>query len=262
MRVPITFRGGRLPHDDSRPAILLADVLDKKLPAPPASADWLSAVPAYAWGMLGNDTLGDCTCAGVGHKRIGDVYANQGRILEVTTAETIKFYENFGYNPDDPNSDQGAVCQQVLEAWHKVGFLGEKPVAFAKVKVSSLTEVKQAIATFGQIYCGFDVPDSAMGQFNDSEPWIVVPGAQIEGGHCVTVGAYDADGPSCVTWGAVQPMTWEFWKRYFREAWVIVGPDDYNPATGHTRDGLDGAALAKAYTAVTGRRMAAASPGV
>lgn len=255
MRIPITFRGGRLPHDDSRPAIKLAEILDKKHLVPPESADWLSTVPPYGWGMLGNDLLGDCTCAGVGHKRIGDVWANQGTLLEVTTPEVVSFYENFGYRPDDPNSDQGAYCQKVLETWCKIGFLGEKPVAFAKIKVSNLNEVKAAIALFGQIYCGFDVPQSAEDQFNAGETWTVVPGSPDIGGHCVTLGAYDADGPTCVTWARLQKMTWDFFKKYFREAYVTVGPDDYNPATGRTRDGLDGAALAKAFTAVTGRRI-------
>jgi hypothetical protein len=255
MRIPITVRGGRLPHDDSRPAILLASILDKKLLAPPDSADWISTVPPYAWGMLGNDQLGDCTCAGVGHKRIGDVWANQGTLLEVTTDQVVSFYENFGYRPEDPSSDRGAYCQNVLETWRKLGFLGEKPLAFAKVKVSNLTEVKQAIAIFGQLYCGFDVPQSAEDQFNAGKPWTVVAGSPDIGGHCVTLGAYDADGPTCITWAVPQKMTWDFFKAYFREAWVVVGPDDYNQVTGKTRDGLDAAALMKAFKAVTGRHL-------
>jgi hypothetical protein len=255
MRQPITFRGGRRPHDDNRPHIKLADVLDTKLPAPPAFADWLSDVPPYGWGMLGNDQLGDCTVAGVGHKRIGDVWSNQGTLLEVTTAEVVSFYENFGYKPGQPSTDQGAVCQTVLETWQKLGFLGEKPLAFAKVNLKSKVEVERAICLFGQMYCGFEVPQSAMQQFNAGEPWTVVPGSPIEGGHCVTVGGYDADGLKAVTWGAVQAMSWEFFRKYFSEAWVIVSADDFDPHTGKNKLGLDATALASAYRAVTGRKL-------
>lgn len=73
----IAFVGGRLPAQPGRPHLKLGTYLTTALPAPPASSDWLSPVPATDWGMLGNDQWGDCTCAGVAHKRIGDVYVNQ-----------------------------------------------------------------------------------------------------------------------------------------------------------------------------------------
>lgn len=254
MRLPITFRGGLLPHD-GRPTLMLADVLDKKLPAPPESADWLSDVPPYAWGMLGNDKLGDCTVAGLAHKRIGDVWSNQGSILEVTTDQVISFYENFGYRPDDPDSDQGAVCQQVLETWQKKGFLGERPLAFARINVRNKTEIMQAISTFGQLYTGFNVPQSAMEQFNAGKPWTVVPGSPSIGGHCITLGGYDLERVKGVTWGVVQEMTWEFVLKQFTDLYAVIGKDDIDPKTGRNRLGLDANALGKAFAALTSRGL-------
>src|ERR1035438_1443098 len=35
------------------------------LPPPPAAADWTKGITS--WGLMMNDTLGDCTIAGVGH---------------------------------------------------------------------------------------------------------------------------------------------------------------------------------------------------
>lgn len=255
MRIPITFRGGRLPHDPARPTIKLGDVLDSKLAPPPESADCVSDVPPYAWGMLGNDTVGDCTCAGVAHKRIGDVWSNQGTILEITTAEVLAFYENFGYRPDDPSTDQGAYCQKVLETWRQKGFLGRKLVAFARINLKSPTELKQAVALFGQVYFGLDVPESAMAQFNDGEPWTVVPDSPIEGSHCVTIGAYDKDGVTVVTWGRLQKASWEFIKKYGREGYVGWDEDDIDPKTGKSRAGLDAAALAAQFSALTRRHL-------
>lgn len=258
MATNITFRGGRLPSRPDQPHLRLGPLLHPRLPDPPASADWLTPVPKAAWGMLGNDQVGDCTCAGVGHMRIGDVFVNQGATLKVSTEQTLAFYSAItGYTPSDPDSDQGAVCQDVLDYWRKRGFLGEKISAFAKVNVRDAREVRQAIQIFGQLYTGFQVPSSAMDQFNEGQPWDVVEDASIEGGHCVTVGAYDKDGLTAVTWGATQRMTWDFWDKYFDEAWVVVGPDDINPSSGLDARGLNLAALGSDFTALTGKRLAA-----
>lgn len=256
--MPTTFLGGRLPAQPARPHLRLARLLHPELPEPPAAADWVFSVPTAAWGMLGNDQVGDCTCAGLAHKRIGDVYANAGRVLDVTTAETLKLYSAVtGYNPAEPSTDRGALCQDVLAYWHKHGFLGERPVAYARVDLANETEVRQAIALFGQLYCGFNVPSSAMDQFDAGRPWDVVRGARIEGGHCVTIGAYDAEGLTCVTWGETQRMTWRFFRTYFDEAWVVIGPDDINPKTGADRAGLNLAALEADFRALTGASVAA-----
>lgn len=250
--VTLTFRGGRLPAEPARPHLSLAPYA-AGLAAPPSAADWLFSIPAGDWGMLANDQWGDCTCAGVGHKRIGDVYVNQGQVLTVTDQDVLALYSAVtGFNPADPSTDQGAVCQDVLAYWQKNGFLGEKIVAYAKVDLSNQTLVKQAISLFGQIYCGFNFPGTAMDQFNAGQPWDVVRGAQIEGGHCVTVGAYDANGLECVTWGKLQRLTWRFLAKYFDEAWVIVTPDQVNSG-GLDAQGLNLYALGQDYAQLTGR---------
>jgi len=254
----ITFRPGRLPAQPARPHLVAANFLAAQ-PAPPAYADWLTPVPGSAWGMLGNAQWGDCTCAGVGHKRIGDVYVNQGRTLTVTDADALQLYSavtGFDPNAGAPGSnptDQGAVCQDVLEYWLEHGFLGEKILAFAKVNLASLDQVKQAIAVFGQIYCGFNFPSSAMDQFNHRQPWTVVKGARIEGGHCVTIGAYDATGLECITWGAVQRMTWAFFEKYFDEAWVIVTPDFVDATSGNDALGQSLYQLGQEFALLTGK---------
>lgn len=263
--MPINFKGGRLPAQPARPHLKLARLLHADLAAPPESSDWLSPVPSDAWGMLANDLWGDCGFAGMGHMRVGDVYVNQGETLTVTDDDALAAYSAVaGFDPDagpsgDNPTDNGVVLQDVLDWWHKHGFLGEKPLAYARVDVSNLREVKQAIATFGQLYCGFNVPSSAMQQFNAGMPWSVVKGSRNEGGHCVTVGAYTEDGPDAVTWGRVQHMTWDFWATYFDECWVQFGPDDLNKKTGRDHFGLDLATLKADFGALTGRRLGEAS---
>ncbi|MCI3277538.1 hypothetical protein [Streptomyces cylindrosporus] len=256
-RPVITFRGGRRPHDPDRPHLKVSRLLTTDLPAPPAAADWLSPVPADAWGMLGNDEVGDCTIAGIAHKRIGDAYANQGLRLDISTADCLKYYGHFGYRPGDPSTDNGAVCQDVLAYWHTHGFRGEKNLAYARINVDDHNEVKQAIHLFGQIYCGVTITQAAEDQFNGEEVWSLKR-SPVLGGHCITIGAYDRRGLDAVTWGTVHRMTWRWWDVYGDEAWAVFNPSDFvDPKTGRDRAGLDLATMRADYTALTGRSLAA-----
>lgn len=248
-RTQITFISGVLPHDPDRPHLLLEAILTASAAPPPASFDGLSAVPTGAWGMLGNDLVGDCTCAGLAHQRIADVHASQGTVLKVTDKQTLRFYENFGYRPGDPDSDRGALCQDVLETWQKLGFLGEKVQAFARVKVSNRTQVKQAISTLGPLYIGFTVTQSAEDQFNAGQPWSLVPGSPELGGHCVIVGSYDDDYLTCVTWGALQRMSWAFFEAQASEAWALFGRDNVSAT-------IDLEKLEAEFSGITGRHLA------
>lgn len=247
---PLTFRGGRLPAEPAR-LHLKFSTYARALAAPPVSADWLSLVTD--WQMLLNDQLGDCTFAGVGHKVAGDTRYGQGVTTEVTDQDVLTGYEAVGgYRPGDASTDNGCVMQDVLKYWQKTGVGGHRIVAYAKVDISNLDELKQAIATFGQVYAGFNFPDTAMTQFNNGQPWDVVKGAKNEGGHCVTIGAYDATGLDVVTWGKRQRMTWAFFKKYFDEVWVVLDDDFESARTGLDAQGWDKAQLGADFSALTG----------
>ena len=45
------------------------------------------------------------------------------------------------------------------------------------------------------------------------------------GGHCVPLSGYDANKIWCVTWGALQPMTWQFLSTYCDEAYVLLSQE-------------------------------------
>jgi hypothetical protein len=255
--MPITFRGGRLADDPDRPHLKVSRILTSELPAPPDSVDWLAAVPAGAWGILGNDQVGDCTVAGVAHKRIGDAWVNKGVRLDVSTVDCLKFYSHFGYRLGDESTDRGAVCQDVLAYWHRHGFLGEKTLAYARVNIDDHDELRQAIDLFGQIYVGVTITQSAEEQFNAGTIWDVTRRSPDLGGHCITLGAYDKKGLGAVTWGRVQRLTWRWWDAYGEEAWVAFNPGDFiDPKTGRNRAGFDLDTLHGDYNLLTGRSLA------
>src|SRR5690242_11483506 len=70
------------------------------LPKAPARVDWTKGIKN--WGMMKNDVLGDCTCAGIGHAY--QVWtANTAKEVTIPDADILKLYEKAcGYNPNDP----------------------------------------------------------------------------------------------------------------------------------------------------------------
>ncbi len=248
-----TFRGGKLPAQPARPQLRMSAVLADLvgLQAPPASCDWQS--DGIEWPMYGNDSIGDCTCAEVGHQVNQLTFYGSGTEFQPAQDQVVGMYSAVtGYDPKKPATDRGAYIQDALGYWRKSGLAGHKIVAYASLDVSNLTEVRQAIALFGSVNVGLNFPDSAMDQFNAGEPWDVVKGARIEGGHCVMAGAYGGGRIGIVTWGAEAEMTEAFWKKYVDEAWVVLDEDGVSRAGGYFAGAPSFYALGEQFTALTG----------
>lgn len=247
----VQFRGGKLPAQPARPQLTFSAVIRERVAAPPASADWQDN--GIVWPMYGNDIVGDCTCAGVGHLVNQLTFYGSGTEVQPTEKNVIAMYSAItGYNPKRPASDTGAYCQDVLAYWRKTGLEGHKIMAYASLDVSNLTEIKQAIALFGTVYIGMTFPDSAMDQFNAGEVWDVVKGARNEGGHCVIVGAYGDGKFGLVTWGAEAEMTEAFWKKYVDEAWVVLDTDGLAKAGAYFAGAPSFYDLGEQFAALTG----------
>ncbi|MFG2970911.1 hypothetical protein ACGFZS_47345 [Streptomyces sp. NPDC048288] len=248
---PAQYPLGKLPAQPARPQLRLSAVLQERLAAPPASCDYQSDI--ITWPMYANDSVGDCTCAGVGHMVNQLTFYGSGTEIQPTEKNVLGMYSAItGYTPTNPDSDTGAYCQDVLGYWRKTGLEGHKIVAYASLDVSDLTEVKQAIATFGTVYVGMSFPDSAMDQFNAGETWDVKRGARVEGGHCVIVGAYGNKKFGLVTWGAETEMTEAFWKKYVDEAWVVLDADGLTKAASYFTGAPSFYALGVQFATLTG----------
>jgi hypothetical protein len=254
-----TFHGGKLPAQPARSQLRLSAVLGERLAAPPAAVDWQD--DRIVWPMYANDEVGDCTCAGVGHLVNQLTYYGSGSEVQPTDSSVLGMYSAItGYDPAKPASDTGAYCQDVLAYWRKTGLEGHKITAYASLDVSNLVEVKQAIALFGTVYVGLSFPDSAMKQFNGDQPWDVVRGARIEGGHCVIVGAYGSGKLGLVTWGAETTMTEAFWKKYVDEAWVVLDADGLTKAAAYFTGAASFYALGQQFAALTNEKNPIPAP--
>jgi hypothetical protein len=256
---------GKLPAQPARPHLKLSAVLRDRLANPPATADWQA--DTIAWPMYGNDSWGDCVWAETGHAINQLTFYATGVEVEPTERDILTGYSavtGFDPNAGPPGNnptDQGTYIQDAMAYWRKTGIAGHKIVAYAALDVANLNEVRQAIALFGSISIGLNFPGSAMDQFNAGQPWDVVRGATVEGGHCVLAGAYDKDGVGVVTWGAETRMTWAFWKKYVDEAWVVLDADGMKKAGVYFTGAPSFYALGQQFAALTGGPNPIPQPG-
>lgn len=216
---------GRLPvrHDNRT---LMASKYMSAVSPPPSSVDWLQGVPS--WPMYKNDLLGDCTVAAAAHF-IGEWTSDSSHneALLADPAIVTAYSAVSGYDPNTGANDNGAVELDVLNYWRNTGVGGHRIAAYVSLNVANHDQIKQAINLFGGVYIGVNMPISAQSQVGSI--WTVTTGPDSApgswGGHAVNVGAYNASGLTCITWGASQRMTWAWWDKYVEEAYAIVSPD-------------------------------------
>lgn len=190
------------------------------LPAPPDSFD--NANGMTAWGMMGNDQRGDCTCATCGHM----ITAWTGGIIVPDSAIDTEYEQACGWNPADPSTDQGGNIANVLNYFRDVGVGGYKIKAHAEVNLTQL-RLQQAASVFGAVDLGIQLPNSAKGQVGSL--WDFVDDIPDEpglwGGHSVPLVKYDPSGLWVVTWSILQKISWRWLMYYADEAHACISPD-------------------------------------
>ena len=189
------------------------------------AVEWYDRLAAD-WGMMGNDEVGDCTCAAIGHIiEQWTAYTDPAPVV-MTTEQVIAAYSAIsGYVPGEPQTDVGATCVSALKYWMRTGMNtpGGGPdtlTAFARVR--DIEELRRAVATFGNVYTDVALPTSAQSE----DVWSSTADEPASwGSHCVPLVGFNGTGPICVTWGALKQMTWAWWEKYGEEAYALLSPD-------------------------------------
>ena len=201
-----------------------------QLPVPPSEFDLSHRLPVLD--ILGNDRLGDCTAAGAGHMHQAWLAYNGVTDWSPTRAETIDFYSgSTGYDPNDPSTDSGGIMLDVLKYWRKSGFAGRQIEYFLEINPKDHIEVIASTYHFGGLYVGVNLPSVAEDQKIWDVPWYGpfgkgAPGSL--GGHCIAnICAITEKYLYTDTWGINMPMTWDFWREYVDEAYVVLSQDWY-----------------------------------
>lgn len=250
------FRLGKAPAREGAVKFRLTDYISASaLPPAPAAFDHHGLVADY--GILANDSVGCCVFSGAAHETML-WNAETGIKVAFTNKAVLSDYSAVtGYDPRDPNTDQGTdmeVAAQYrrktgvidgLGVRHKVGAYVALPGVSAKGANSPavLDLLASAAYVFGAVGIGIEFPSSAMDQFNSNQPWDVVPGSPIDGGHYTpVVGRLENGNFLVVTWGQIQEATPAFLLRYMDEAIVYLSTEFLN-GQGVSIDGFNLAAL-------------------
>jgi hypothetical protein len=199
------------------------------LPPPPAGK-FGHELLVPTWGVLGNDTVGDCAVAGAAHETM--LWTAEGKNPAPFNDEcVIKCYSEItGYDPSDPSTDTGCDMHDVLNYRRQVGLLDangnrHKIGAYLALDIGNIQHLLEALYLFSAVGVGIQFPDTAMEQFHAAMPWDL-PGGTIEGGHYVPlVGRNSRQNLVCVTWGRLQAMTLGFYTAFAEEAWAILSPE-------------------------------------
>jgi len=198
------------------------------------------------WAMLGNDEYGDCVWAGAAHEHMLWNRA-AGRPVVFSTESVLSDYSAVtGFNPDDPESDQGTDVRTALKYRVSTGIADEngerhKLGAYLAVDVSNLRELLVSSYLFEAVALCWNLPESAQQQFSARKMWSYVDGSPIEGGHYTCLNAKRRH-LETVTWARSVPFDSAFMENYLSAAWALMSPEALE-GSGVTPLGLDLATL-------------------
>jgi hypothetical protein len=233
---------GRNPSRHDPRTLQLRSYEPIKLPTPPAECRWDSAITD--WGVMGNDTYGNCVIATAGHLilawRANELH-DTTRIADAAVVELSKTMGALhGYNILDR-----------LKYWRKNQMWANPVWAFAQTNPTDATEIRNAISIFGAADIGINLPNA----WRTAEVWDTGTGRAYNpgswGGHSVPIVGYDASYLYVVTWGAVQKMTWAALLKYCDESYAIIDRDWLAAETHTTPSGYDLAAMHADLQAIT-----------
>lgn len=225
---------------DARPGAVrfrLMDYLDKSvIPAIPAGSFGHQKMVAD-WGMLGNDTVGNCAIADGCHQTM--LFCTEGKKpFNINTQVAIDTYSQAtGYDPTQTDAqgnnptDQGTDLPDFAEFRRTTGIADadgnvHKIAAYLSLDQGSVSQLRAAMFLFSAVSIGVQLPDSAQDQFQAGEVWTPVRGSSIEGGHCITGLAADSDNNiGLLTWGAFRWMTAKFYQRYNDETIILLSEE-------------------------------------
>lgn len=242
-----TFPLGKTKARPEAVTFKLSNYLDTaKLPPLKARVGHPGLLPAGDLGMLGNDQYGDCVWAGAAHETIYLNLEARNHVEFSDTSVLSDYSAVTGFNPDDSSTDNGTDMKDAASYRRRYGVrdqtgIRHKVVAYLGIEPGNLDQMKYAIWLFGAVGIGIQFPASAMTQFNNGQPWDVVPGSPIRGGHYIPGVYADKTGFQVITWGKRIRVTNRFLVKYTDEAIAYVSYEALR--NGATIDGFQKADL-------------------
>ena len=226
------------------PILQLSKYTSALIPTP-SKVYWEYKVRA-PWGMLGNDTVGDCEIARIAHMLM-EVTAHTGTMIVPTLAQVIAVYSTIsGYDPskvqpDGSNpTDVGCATPDVLNYWQTVGIAGHKIAGWVQTD-STQAAIQQAIWLFGGAALDIAVYQSMMNQTNLGQAWNN-PSGDLLGYHAIPGFGFGSAGLTAVTWGKLQQMGWATLLQILQGNFAVI-TQDWIEQNGKAPNGFDLATL-------------------
>jgi len=231
--VPDQVALGKLPKRSDPRTLSLPKLLTGEITADPEISN--ETAVTEPWGVLGNDSLGDCAIAAAAHAEMLWA-AKHGRPRPDPTLKQVTdaYSKITGYQEGDPDTDKGADLLSVLKYWQQKGIAGQNIGAFAEILPHDVQTLKWTIAKLDLAYVGLQLPaawktPAAKGQragFTPTrKPWNPATWQNPYRGHCVIYTGYRDDSFTCVSWGEVITVPMAFHKAFCDEAYAIIAPD-------------------------------------
>ena len=221
----MSFQLGKLPARAGAVKFQMKKYVNlSRLPTPPAEFGHYDLV--QNWGVLGNAQYGDCVWAGAAHETM--LWNKEaGRDVAFSTPNVLSDYSAVtGFNKNDSSTDQGTDMQKAASYRLKTGVADANGVrhkigAYLAIEVGNLEELLVAGYLFSASGTGVLVPDSAQDQF-EHEPWSIVQGSQVEGGHYVPFMGMRGGYFRFNTWGGMQPAKDDWVVKYMDEGFAYI----------------------------------------
>lgn len=251
--------GRKRPPVAKGPRLHLRNYL-KALPPAPPSADYSKAADSCLSLIYANDRLGDCTIAAAYHV-LGVETGNAGDLFTATDDQVISDYSKItGYNPSDPDTDQGADEEAVLNYYVQNGFAnGTKLAAWVAVDATNADEVRSAMFLFENLYFGMPLADAWLDPFPSASGfvWDVAGPPDPNDGHAVCGISYDNRGVGIASWGMKGILTYGAIAEYAAgpnggQLFTLLTPDQISKATGRAPNGFAFADLANDIATLSG----------
>jgi hypothetical protein len=229
----------------------------KNLPPVPLSFGYGSRMGQqriHEWGMLANDTVGDCVLAGAAHETmlfradVGPEYPSFSNEAVLSDYSAIT-----GYDPNNPDTDKGTDMQAAAAYRQKTGVIDADGVRHKIDVYAELNMGDLALATFlfGAVGVGVNITQSAMDEFQQGEVWTQT-GGKVLGGHYIPcVGRNTRGNWLFVTWGRLHAAT-PRWLNVNMLGAIAYFSRERLSSEGLSPQGYDAATLNDDFQALTG----------
>lgn len=210
-----------------------------------------------AWGMLGNDSVGDCVLAGAAHETMLFCADAGAGAPPFDVKSVLSDYSAItGYDPADPNSDQGTDMEKAAAYRRATGVVDadgkrHRIDIYADLRAGDLKQIALASYLNGACGIGVTVVQAAMDQFNRGDIWDVGGDDTQLGGHYIPLVGRNSRGNFLfVTWGRLQAATPAWVAAYMDQGVAYLSRENLN-AKGLSAQGYAEAELIDDFKQVT-----------